>query len=47
MVLAAQTIPIVLILLLGGVIGDRWARRRIMNCVDALRFISQSAKRWR
>ncbi len=43
LVLAAQTLPIVVLLLLGGVLGDRWPRRSIMICADVLRFVAQSA----
>ena len=42
-VLAAQTLPTVVLLLLGGVLGDRWPRRRIMIGADMLRFAAQSA----
>ena len=42
-VLAAQTLPTVVLLLLGGVLGDRWPRRRIMIGADVLRFAAQSA----
>jgi MFS family permease len=42
-VLAAQTVPIVILLLLGGVAGDRWPRRRIMIGSDLLRFAAQSS----
>ena len=41
-VLAAQTIPTVVLLLFGGVVGDRWPRRRIMVCADILCFAAQS-----
>ena len=41
-VLAAQTLPTVVLLLLGGVLGDRWPRRRIMISADILRFAAQS-----
>ena len=41
-VLAAQTVPIVALLLAGGVAGDRWPRRRIMIGSDLLRFAAQS-----
>lgn len=41
-VLAAQTLPTVVLLLLGGVLGDRWPRRSIMICADMLRFAAQS-----
>ena len=42
-VLAAQTLPTVALLLLGGVAGDRWPRRSIMIGADVLRFAAQSA----
>ena len=41
-VLAAQAVPVVVLLLLGGVLGDRWPRRRIMIGADALCFVAQS-----
>ena len=41
-VLAAQTLPTVVLLLLGGVLGDRWPRRSIMIYADVLRFAAQS-----
>ena len=43
LVLAAQTIPTVALLLIGGVIGDRWSRRRVMIGSDLLRFVAQIA----
>ena len=43
LVLAAQTLPTVVLLLLGGVLGDLWPRRSIMICADVLRFAAQSA----
>ncbi len=43
LVLAAQTIPTVGLLLIGGVIGDRWSRRRVMIGSDLLRCASQIA----
>ncbi len=43
LVLAAQTLPTVVLLLLGGVLGDRWPRRSIMIWADGLRFVAQSA----
>lgn len=42
LVLAAQTVPIVLLLLFGGVFGDRWPRRRTMIGADVVRFVAQS-----
>ncbi|WP_428374268.1 MFS transporter [Lichenicoccus sp.] len=42
LVLAAQTAPTVILLIAGGVIGDRWPRRRIMMGADALRCLCQS-----
>ena len=41
LILAAQTAPTVILLLAGGVIGDRWSRRRIMMGADALRCVCQ------
>jgi MFS family permease len=40
-VLAAQTAPTVILILAGGVIGDRWPRRRIMMMADFLRCLCQ------
>ncbi len=40
-VVAAQTAPMVVLLLAGGVAGDRWPRRSIMVGADLLRFASQ------
>lgn len=41
LVLAAQTIPTVALLLIGGVVGDRWSRRQLMIATDVLRCVSQ------
>lgn len=41
LVLAAQTAPAVLLMLVGGVIGDRWPRRRLMIGADILRCLCQ------
>jgi len=41
LVLAAQTIPTVGLLLIGGVVGDRWPRRRVMIGSDWLRCAAQ------
>ena len=41
-VLAAQTAPMVLLMLAGGVVGDRWPRRRSMIAADLLRCASQA-----
>jgi len=41
-VLAAQATPMVLLMLLGGVIGDRWPRRGLMVAADLLRCASQA-----
>jgi MFS family permease len=41
--LAAQTTPTVLMMLAGGVIGDRWPRRSIMMGADTMRCLSQGA----
>lgn len=43
LVLAAQTTPMVLLTLAGGVVGDRWPRRRVMIAADLLRCASQAA----
>ena len=40
-VIAAQSAPMVILLVVGGVIGDRWPRRTVMVSADFLRFISQ------
>jgi MFS family permease len=40
-VLAAAAIPRVALILVGGVFGDRWPRRRVMVASDLLRFASQ------
>lgn len=41
-VLAAETTPMILLLLLGGVIADRLPRRRVMVAADMLRCVSQA-----
>ncbi len=41
LVLAAQTAPTIVLMLVGGVIGDRWPRRRLMMGSDILRCVSQ------
>ncbi len=43
LVLAAQTIPTVALLLVGGVAGDRWSRRGVMIGADLLRCGTQMA----
>jgi hypothetical protein len=40
-VLAAETVPLVVLLLVGGVVGDRISRRRLMLLSDTLRTISE------
>src|SRR5262249_18586820 len=40
-VLAAQTVPYVMLVLFGGVWADRLPRRRLMQMSDAVRFTSQ------
>ncbi|GAA4891365.1 MFS transporter [Saccharopolyspora cebuensis] len=42
-VLAANRVPIALLVLLGGALGDRWDRRRVMVCADVLRCAAQAA----
>lgn len=42
-VLAAQTVPLVVLLLVGGVIGDRMSRRKLMLQSDALRTAAECA----
>ena len=42
-VLAAETVPLVIFLLLGGVAGDRLGRRRVMLGADVLRASAQTA----
>jgi predicted MFS family arabinose efflux permease len=42
-VLAARSIPLVAVLLVGGVIADRFPRRRIMVTADVARFLGQAA----
>jgi MFS family permease len=41
LVLAVGLIPNVVLVLVGGVAGDRWPRGRVMLCSDAVRFVSQ------
>jgi MFS family permease len=41
LVLAAQTVPTILLLLFAGVAGDRWSRRRIMIGADCFRAVVQ------
>jgi MFS family permease len=40
-VFAAETLPAVVLLLLGGILGDRWPRRLVMAGADILRCASQ------
>lgn len=42
LVIGAQTAPIVLLMLAGGVVGDRWARRYLMIAADLLRCCTQA-----
>jgi MFS family permease len=42
-VLGAQTVPLVVFLLIGGVAGDRLGRRRVMICADLLRASAEAA----
>jgi MFS family permease len=41
LVLAVGLVPNVVLVLVGGVAGDRWPRGRVMLCSDAVRFVSQ------
>ena len=43
LVLAAQTAPAVILMLAGGVAGDRWPRRRVMIAADILRCAAQAS----
>ena len=43
LVIGAQTAPVVLLMLVGGILGDRWARRYLMIAADLLRCCTQSA----
>ncbi|MGH3401088.1 MAG: MFS transporter [Streptosporangiaceae bacterium] len=40
-VLAAETVPLLVLLLFGGVIADRFSRRTTMVSADAVRFVSE------
>lgn len=40
-VLAAETVPLVALLLVGGVIADRFPRKAAMICADVVRFVSE------
>jgi len=42
-VLAAETVPLVILLLVGGVVGDRMSRRTLMLRSDALRTVAECA----
>lgn len=42
-VLAAQSVPLVIFLLIGGGLADRWGRRRAMVAADVLRAVAQGA----
>ena len=42
-VLAAETVPLVILLLVGGVVGDRMSRRTLMLRADALRTAAECA----
>src|ERR1035437_1186434 len=42
-VLAAQTVPLVLFVLIGGVWADRLPRQRVMLASDLIRFLAQGA----
>jgi hypothetical protein len=43
LVLTARTVPLVAFVLVGGVVGDRLSRRRMMLGADVIRFASQGA----
>lgn len=43
LVLAAQTAPAVVLMLVGGVVGDRWPRRHLMVGADILRCLCQTS----
>lgn len=43
LVLAANRVPIAVLVLFGGALGDRWDRRRVMLGADVLRFGAQLA----
>ena len=43
LILAAQTAPTVVLLLAGGIVGDRWSRQRIMIGADILRCVCQGS----
>ena len=40
-VLAAETVPLVILLLVGGVVGDRMSRRKLMLQSDSLRTVAE------
>ena len=42
LVLAAQTVPTIILLLLGGILSDRWPRRSIMISADFFRALAQA-----
>ena len=42
LVLAAQTVPTIILLLFAGIAGDRWSRRRIMIGADCFRAVAQA-----
>lgn len=44
LVLAAQSVPTIILLLLGGVLGDRCPRRSIMIGADLLRAVVQTIR---
>lgn len=43
LVLAANRVPIAALVLMGGVLGDRWSRRPVMVAADVLRVATQTA----
>ncbi|MFB7918778.1 MFS transporter [Streptomyces sp. NPDC056061] len=46
LVAAARAVPLVLFLLIGGAVADRWPRHRVMVAANALNCVSQAAFAW-